>query len=74
MIQIRQASFQVVLWVTDRSGDDPALELGFDTLEEAEAAFDEQTKSGSYQTAILMEFRKRMGAWNLLKSFPAKEI
>jgi hypothetical protein len=70
MIQIRQTNFQVVLWVTDRSGHDPALELGFDTLEEAEAAFEEQTKSGRYQTAILMEFRKRMGAWNLIKAYP----
>jgi hypothetical protein len=71
MIHIRQANFQVVLWVTDRSGHEPALEMGFDTREEAEAAFDEQVKSGRYQTAILMEFRKRMGAWNLLKSHPA---
>jgi hypothetical protein len=70
MIHISQANFQVVLWVTDRSGTDPALKLGFDTLEEAEAAFEEQTQSGRYQTAILMAFHKRMGVWDLIRAYP----
>jgi hypothetical protein len=70
VIHIRQANFQLLLWVTDRSGEDPALKLGFDTLEEAKAAFEDHTKSGGYQTAILMEFHKRMGVWNLLRCHP----
>lgn len=74
MIHIRQANFPLVLWVTDRSGQDPALEMGFDTREEAEAVLDEQIRSGRFQTAILMECHKRMGVWNLLRSFPAKEV
>lgn len=74
MIQITRPKFQVVLWQNaDRSGTEPALEMAFDTFEEAEASFDEQMSSGRYKTAILMEFRQQGGIWNLVKSHPPGE-
>ena len=74
MIQIKRKKFQVLLWQNaDRSGTEPSLELAFDTREEAEAAFNEQTSSGRYQAAIMVEFRQKAGIWNLLRSHPAED-
>ena len=71
MIQSQTKPYQLVLWQNaDRSGSEPALRLEFDRLDEAQEAFGAARQQGAYGAAVLMEWHKVSGVWDLMDQYP----
>jgi hypothetical protein len=71
MIHVQLKRYQLVLWETaDRGGAAPALQLDFDAVEEARAAFDNHRRAGHYLAGIMIEWHKTTSEWSLVDRFP----
>lgn len=70
MIDTPRKRYQISLWVVSREDpSDPGLHLEFDTLEEAQAAFEAQRRAGVYRSGLLLDWRKDWSTWLYLDGY-----
>ena len=71
MIHIQTKRYQLIFWESEqRDGQQPALKLEFENLEEADATFAARKAERRYRSGVFIQWHRIASDWTLIERYP----